>query len=236
MPVQLHCSCGKLLRVRDDLVGKRVRCPGCAAAVLVKAPPPPEDQALQEAPPPRPPPRAAAGPPRARYRERDDEPERAPAARGRPRPSVKQDQGNLVLWLALGGAGLVVLLAVVLVIVLSGRRESPKGPNGGPRLPGAQAELDEGFITNWLLLAPIPLEVNQSGADALGKEQLKGEANLRPRAGDVVRVGDRELVWKEHQAREYFFDFNDFLGGLTEDSVGYAVCYVRAPGELQGVQ
>jgi DNA-directed RNA polymerase subunit RPC12/RpoP len=243
MPVQLHCSCGKLLRVRDDLVGKRVRCPGCAAAVLVKAPPSPEDQAVQQAPPPRQLPRAAAEVPRARHKGLDDEPERAPEARRRPRPgpSVKRGQGNLVLWLAVGGgAGLVVIVAVVLVIVLSGRSESPKGPGGPdggrPRGPGPQAELGEGFITNWLLLAPIPLEVNQSGADALGKEQIKDEAKLRPRAGDVVRVGARELVWTAYRAREHFFDFNDFLGGQTEDSVGYAVCYVHAPGEMQGVQ
>jgi DNA-directed RNA polymerase subunit RPC12/RpoP len=245
MPVQLRCSCGKLLRVRDDLVGKRVRCPGCAAAVLVKAPPPPEDEALQEAPPPRQPARAAVAPPPPRRREFEDEPERAPEAQGRPRPrpAVKQDQGYLVLWLALGGVGLVAVVAVVLVIALSGRDGAPKGPGGpeggGPRVqgpPGPQPEFGEGFITSWLLLAPIPLEENQSGADALNKEQIKDEANLRPRIGDVVKVGDRELVWKEYHARAHYFDFNDFLGGQTEESVGYAVCYVHAPAEMQGVQ
>jgi len=88
---------------------------------------------------------------------------------------------------------------------------------------------DEGFITTWLLLAPIPLAEGQSGADALDKEQVKGEAALQPEAGDKVNVGGKELVWKKYKAKEHFFDFNDFLGTVTEESAGYAVCYVTAP-------
>src|SRR5262249_31947860 len=34
----------------------------------------------------------------------------------------------------------------------------------------------------------------------------------------------------------HFFDFNDFLGAQTEECVGYAVCYVRAPAEMRGIQ
>jgi hypothetical protein len=161
----------------------------------------------------------------------------------------KQAQGNLTLWLVLAGVGLLAVIPVVLIVVLSGGQppQGPGGPGpggpmpggpmpGGPPRQGPQAGRDEGFITTWLLLAPIPLEPNQSGADALGKEQLKGEATLRPRAGDTVRVGDKDLTWQEYRAKDYFFDFNDFLGAQTEDSVGYAVCYVRAPAEMRDVQ
>jgi hypothetical protein len=94
---------------------------------------------------------------------------------------------------------------------------------------------DNGFITTWLLLAPIPLGEGQSAADALDKEQLKKEAKLQPKAGDKVKVGDKELVWKTYRAKDYFFDFNDFLGKETEDSVGYAVCYVHAAAEMKNV-
>jgi hypothetical protein len=75
----------------------------------------------------------------------------------------------------------------------------------------------------------------QSAADALDKEQLKTEAKLQPKAGDKVKVGDKELVWKTYRAKDYFFDFNDFLGKETEDSVGYAVCYVHAAAEMKNV-
>jgi len=95
---------------------------------------------------------------------------------------------------------------------------------------------DEGFIKTWLLLAPIPLEENQSGADGLGKEQIKGEANLRPKEGDKVKAGNTELAWRKHQAKEHFFDFNAFLDKQVEDSVGYAVCYLVSDKDLADVK
>jgi hypothetical protein len=93
---------------------------------------------------------------------------------------------------------------------------------------------DEGFITTWLLLAPLPLEPNQSGADAITKHQLKDEAKIKPHAGDKIHVG-QELVWKEHKVKDFFVDFNDFLGRQVEDSVGYMVSYVHAPERLTNV-
>src|SRR5262245_40823910 len=95
---------------------------------------------------------------------------------------------------------------------------------------------EEGFIQNWLVLAPIPLEKDQTGADAVDKEQLKGEAKLKPRPGEKVKAGDKELAWKEHNCKDHLLDFNAFLGGQTEDSVAYAVTFVVAPEELKGVK
>jgi len=94
----------------------------------------------------------------------------------------------------------------------------------------------DGYITTWLLLAPIPMDDGQSGADALDKQQVKDEAKLRPKAGDKIKAGGKELEWKKYQANEDFLDFNEFLGKQTEDSVGYAVCYVLASEEMKGVQ
>lgn len=94
----------------------------------------------------------------------------------------------------------------------------------------------EGFVTNWLVLAPIPMEGGQSGSDALDKEQVKGEAKLKPKAGDKVKVGDKELAWKAHACKEHLLDFNALLGSQTEDSVGYAVSYVVADADLTGVK
>src|SRR5262245_63442798 len=97
MPVQLRCACGRLLRVRDELVGKRVKCPGCGGALLVLAAPPegPDGAAIREAPP------------RALRRAAGHEPP-GDSDWGRPRPRPRQPQaaGNLALWLAVGGAGL----------------------------------------------------------------------------------------------------------------------------------
>jgi hypothetical protein len=95
---------------------------------------------------------------------------------------------------------------------------------------------EEGFLQRWLVLAPVPLAENESGADALGKEQLKGESGLKPKAGDKVKAGDKEFVWKEHTSKDHLLDFNGFLGNQTEDSVAYAVTFVVAPAEIKGVR
>jgi hypothetical protein len=119
------------------------------------------------------------------------------------------------------------VLATAALAVCIGRAATGEGKSGLD---------DEGFITTWLLLAPIPLQENQSGADALGIEHIKGEAKLQPRAGDKVKVGDKDLVWKQYKAKSHFFDFNDFLEKQTEDSVGYAVCYIHADAPLKDIQ
>jgi hypothetical protein len=92
---------------------------------------------------------------------------------------------------------------------------------------------DEGYIRNWLILAPLPFGDVQDGTAALGKEQVSDEAKLKPKAGDKVKSGDKELAWKAYQAENYLLDFNAFLGAQTEDSVGYAVCYLVADQELK---
>src|SRR5690348_6976094 len=38
MPRIVKCSCGKQMRVKDELIGKRVKCPGCGKGVVVPGP------------------------------------------------------------------------------------------------------------------------------------------------------------------------------------------------------
>jgi uncharacterized protein (TIGR00266 family) len=68
MPFTIACECGKSLQVREDLVGKKVRCPGCQAIMTVPAPDAIEASsglAMQEAASPA---RASGGPPPLRRR------------------------------------------------------------------------------------------------------------------------------------------------------------------------
>ena len=90
---------------------------------------------------------------------------------------------------------------------------------------------EEGFIRNWLVLAPLPFGEAQSGAEALGKQQVPDEAKLQPKDGDKVKSGATELSWKPYKGESHLLDFNAFLGKETEDSVGYAVCYLTAEQE-----
>jgi hypothetical protein len=56
MPIQIKCACGKSLQAKDELAGKKVRCPGCAAILIA---PPAQDAivpAIDAAPPRKTPP------------------------------------------------------------------------------------------------------------------------------------------------------------------------------------
>lgn len=90
----------------------------------------------------------------------------------------------------------------------------------------------EGYICTWLVLAPIPLKQGQEGAGALDEEPVKGEANLKPEAGDKLDVDGKDLTWKECPAKDQILDFNGLLGKRTENSVGYAVAYITADADV----
>jgi hypothetical protein len=95
---------------------------------------------------------------------------------------------------------------------------------------------EDGLLLRWLVLAPIPLAANETGAAAIGKEQIKEEARLQPRAGQKVKVGGLELIWKEHVVDDHLLDFNGLLGRQTDDAAAYAVTYIVAPDELKGIK
>jgi WD40 repeat protein/serine/threonine protein kinase len=88
-----------------------------------------------------------------------------------------------------------------------------------------------GFIQDWLVLAPLTLEHDESGAEALERQQLPGEASLQPRAGDSVLVQGRKRTWKAHRGERPIIDFNRLVGNLCIQSVAYAVCYVISEAE-----
>jgi hypothetical protein len=89
-------------------------------------------------------------------------------------------------------------------------------------------------IKKWLVLAPIPFDA-LSGAIALTQEQIAHEAQLRPRAGDRVKVGEKELIWSEVQLTDGLIDFTQLLGGPGQSSVAYAACYLQAERRQTGL-
>lgn len=87
----------------------------------------------------------------------------------------------------------------------------------------------EGFIRNWLVLAPIPCEAESNGAVEIDAQQVPGEAALAPRAGDVARG----LTWTAHATSGYFIDFLRSFGETRgENVIGYAAAYVHAEAEM----
>ena len=103
---------------------------------------------------------------------------------------------------------------------------------GGP--PQAGAPDSEGFIRNWLVLAPIAIEGDQ-GAGEIDREFFKGEATVKPKAGETVSLGlGQSVTWTAHEAPDYFIDFLQAFGKARGEYVaGYAVAYVIADADTK---
>jgi len=104
-------------------------------------------------------------------------------------------------------------------------------------LPQAQSQTfapdNDGFIRNWLVLAPIAV-LEDSGASEIDKDFLGGEATIKPKPGERVNVGGKILSWTPHQTADFFIDFLKSFGTERgEDVAGYAVAYVIAGDEMK---
>jgi len=93
----------------------------------------------------------------------------------------------------------------------------------------------EGYIRNWVMLAPIALSEGESGADAIFKEQSKDEAALQPKAGDKVKIRGKELTWQNITAATNYFDFNATLKTVNDHAAGYMVTYIECDTERPDV-
>lgn len=122
MPIELSCDCGKQMRVKDELAGKRIRCPACKEALTV----PDAEEELEEVVPV---PERRVASPRGKSRREEDEEEERPRARRRrdedeeeeeeERPRRKKrrervDDGSSV---AVGSIALGLLLIVGSVVI-----------------------------------------------------------------------------------------------------------------------
>ena len=94
----------------------------------------------------------------------------------------------------------------------------------------------DGFIRDWLLLAPIQLAADADGAEAIEKSQIPDEGLLKPKAGDKVTVRGKEMTWKKVKASDYFLDLNAICNAETEMAMAYAVAYVRADEERKNLR
>ena len=93
----------------------------------------------------------------------------------------------------------------------------------------------EGYIRHWVMLAPIVISDRESCAEALLEEQIKGEATLRPRAGDKIRIGGKELTWRDITASTNHFDFNAVLNSVNDHVAGFMVTYIECERAMTNV-
>jgi hypothetical protein len=93
----------------------------------------------------------------------------------------------------------------------------------------------EGYIRDWVMLAPVVLPDGESGADAILREQIRDEATLRPKAGDKVTIRGKEFTWQNISAATNYFDFNAVLKSINDHAAGYAVTYIECETEKPDV-
>lgn len=93
----------------------------------------------------------------------------------------------------------------------------------------------DGYIRDWVMLAPITLPEGRPAGDLVVEEQIKNEADLRPKAGDAVKINGKELTWQNITASTKYFDFNALLKTVNDHAAGYMVTYIECDRELSDV-
>ncbi|MBL9129507.1 MAG: hypothetical protein JNL97_17785 [Verrucomicrobiales bacterium] len=93
----------------------------------------------------------------------------------------------------------------------------------------------DGYIRDWLLLAPIPLPLGGAAGDLLLGDQLKDEAKLRPSEGDTVSVQGKSLTWKRVTASTNYVDINEILKSQNDRVAGFLVTYVACEADIPDV-
>jgi hypothetical protein len=93
----------------------------------------------------------------------------------------------------------------------------------------------QGYIRHWVMLAPIALPEEGSGADLIVKEQIENEATLKPKDGDRIDVKNQEMVWMSVETSTNYVDFNKILVSENDRKAGFIVTYIECEKELPGV-
>jgi eukaryotic-like serine/threonine-protein kinase len=91
-------------------------------------------------------------------------------------------------------------------------------------------------IKKWLVLAPIPLATNLTRVQSLETELIGGEASLRPKAGDGVRIETRNCQWRSIILTNEILNFAQVIGGETGQTAAYAISYIQSDSDQSGLQ
>jgi len=93
----------------------------------------------------------------------------------------------------------------------------------------------QGYVRNWLMLAPIIFSEGRGGTDLIYDDQIKNEAALQPKAGEKITINRKELTWTAITASTNYFDFNAILKSVNDHAMGYMVTYIECDQEMPDV-
>lgn len=93
----------------------------------------------------------------------------------------------------------------------------------------------QGYIRDWVMLAPIALPEEGACADLILQDQVDYEAALKPKAGDRAKINGKELTWRKVTASTNYFDFNTILKSENDRAAGFMVTYIECDKEMSDV-
>ena len=92
----------------------------------------------------------------------------------------------------------------------------------------------EGFIRDWLILAPLPIGEG-GGADAIDKKQFADEAMPAAKEGATQSLGSKQLTWEKTTTKDFYIDFKELHPSQSDQVVGWAVAYIVVAAEKTGL-
>ncbi len=93
----------------------------------------------------------------------------------------------------------------------------------------------EGFIRDWVVLAPLPFSGESTGSDEIDRKQFAEEAKPAAKDGAKQKVGSSELTWKKTTTKDFFIDFKELNPQQGERVVGWAVAYIVCAEDKTGL-
>lgn len=121
---------------------------------------------------------------------------------------------------------LITAIGSLLVLAL------PAITPGATEIPGIDSS---GYIRHWVMLAPISLPDGAPAGTLLLREQIRDEASLKPKAGDRIKINNKEWTWKNVTTPTKYFDFNAILDSLNDRSAGYMATYIECDQDIPNV-
>ena len=92
----------------------------------------------------------------------------------------------------------------------------------------------EGFIRDWLVLAPFAIG-ESSAADELDKKQFATEAQPAAKEGAAQAIGSKELAWSKVSSKTFYVDFKELNPTQSDHVIAWAVAYIVCADEKSGL-
>jgi hypothetical protein len=245
MAITVTCSsCERELKVKEELAGRKVKCPACGEAIAVPVPGSNADSEDR----PRKKVRAAADEVDEKPRKKRADADDAGDDEDRPRKKKKKKNNNLLIWIGAAVAAVLLLGCLVGLIVvlinLAKPAEVAKGPtNTGPARAGNETPKESkatGKDDNTQTAAPTPTcdrwklrsEVENDLKQIVlfhktaATQSTSGKVNLDSLHKTIAQ--DAPLIWKEIKDGHYVIV--SVVNPGDNDIVAYEYCMDRKSG------